>query len=241
MNVRIATPSFCLLLSLFSLLLLVSTQGQSCPPEDGKNLDAPAPSSLHGTVRLHDGTRSWISIVPDRETCGENEIELAFGERQNWERAKSFVDCVISARGTIADSVTAYYSSELNIFNPVITPDPTCKPRPVEPNPYKLDLPADLKSYRATVYVDVKHNLPLRGKVWSADGKALITPSWRAYAQPSLNGEEDLDLSCHEGFTLQSFSSDPSNASELFSPGVARLNSSEFGLSHLTIVCKRIE
>ncbi len=146
MRVRIALGPIFWLLCLFLVLLPIVVQGQSCPPEDGKNLDTPAQSSLHGTIRLHNGTRSWISIAPDHETCGEKEIELAFGEFEDWVRAKSLVGCAITARGTISDSVTDYYSSELNIFNPVITPDPTCKPRTIEPNPYKLDLPAALKS-----------------------------------------------------------------------------------------------
>ena len=222
-----------------SFLMLLTASGQSCPAADGKNPDAAASSTLDGTVRIHDGTRPWIGLALAKPACGIKEIELAFGKREDWIRTKSLQGCHVTATGIISESMTVYYSAELNLFNPVIVPDPSCKPKPVKSNSIDSALPEGLLSYRATVYIDVSHNLPLDGKVWTLSGAALISPSWQAYAQPSLNGEKDLDLQCHEGFTLQNFSSDPSNAAAIFAPGIVRLQSSELGPSRLSIVCKK--
>jgi len=210
-------------------LLILPVAGQSCPSADGKNPNAAASSTLSGTVRLHEGTRPWIGIALGEPACGVREIELAFGTREDWIRTKSLQGCKVTATGIISESVTVYYSAELNLFNPGVVPDHSCKPAPVEADAISHTLPAGLSSYRATVSIDVGHNLPLKGKVWTVDGKVLLSPSWQAYAQPSLNGEKDLDLQCHEGFTLQSFSSNPPNAAAIFAPGVVRLSSSELG------------
>jgi hypothetical protein len=222
-----------------SFLLLLPVSGQSCPSANGKNLDAVASSTLSGSVRIHDGTRPWIGLTLAKPTCGIKEIELAFGKREDWIRTRSLQGCHVTATGIISESMTVYYSAELNLFDPVIVPDQSCKPTPVKNNSVDSALPEGLLSYRATVYIDVRHNLPLDGKVWTLSGAALISPSWQAYAQPSLNGEKDLDLQCHEGFTLQNFSSDPSNAAAIFAPGIVRLQRSELVPSRLTIVCKK--
>ena len=229
---------YCITLAL-SFFLLLSASGQSCPPSNGEALDAATSSTLSGTVRIHDGTRPWIGLALAKPTCGVNEIELAFGKREDWIRTKSLQGCKVTATGIISKSVTAYYSTELNLFNPAIVPDQSCKPRTAKSSSTDSALPNGLLSYRTTVYIDVSHNLPLNGKVWNSSGAALISPSWQAYARPSLNGEKDLDLQCHEGFALQSFSSDPPNAAAIFTPGVVRLLSSELGPSRLTIVCKK--
>lgn len=232
-------PSICCVTSALGFLLLLPLSGQVCPSADGKNPDAASSSTLSGTVRIHEGTRPWIGLALAEPACGIKEIELAFGKREDWIRAKSLQGCHVTATGILSESMTAYNSAELNLFNPVIAPDPSCKPAPVEPDAITRTLPAGLSSYRATVSMDVGNDLPLTGKVWTMGGKILLSPSWQAYVQPSLNGEKDLDLHCHEGFTLQSFSSDPPDASEIFTPGVVRLRSSELGPSWLTIICKK--
>jgi hypothetical protein len=226
----------CCITSALNFFLLLPVSGQSCPSAGG---DAVALSTLSGSVRIHDGTRPWIGLALAKPTCGIKEIELAFGKREDWTRTKSLQGCHVTATGIISESMTVYYSAVLNLFDPVVVPDQSCKSKPVKSNSIDSALPEGLLSYRATVYIDVSHNLPLDGKAWTLSGAALISPSWQAYAQPSLNGEKDLDLQCHEGFALQSFSSDPPNAAAIFAPGVVRLSSSELGPSRLTIVCKK--
>jgi hypothetical protein len=222
-----------------SYLFSFAAFSQRCPPENGHDIDAQTPASLHGTIYFHNVTRGWVSVVPDHPVCSEKEIELVFRRSEDWSRAKSLQGCTVTVKGKISDSITAYYSTQLNFFDPAVVPDVSCKPRAIDPDPTKTPLPRDLQSYRAIVYIDVKHNLPLRGTVWNAKNEQILSPSWKSYAQPSLNGEKDLDLACHDGFTLQSFSSDPPKAAQLFTQGVVRLTNSELGRGNLTIICKR--
>jgi hypothetical protein len=223
------------------ILLILATLGscalfaQSCPSSDGKSFDAPQLSVLHGTIKYHPGTRPWLGLVLEKPVCGASEIELAFGRRDGWSRAKQMDHCSVTVKGVISESVTVYYSADLNIFNPVITADSDCRLLPADPDYEKMTIPDSVKSYEVTVFTDIRENKPLRGEV-SASGQRL--EPWRAYVEIFLNGEEDLNLSCRKGFRLISFKS-TKGTSELFDPNTARLNAEDGSPGSLTIVCHR--
>lgn len=208
--------------------------GQSCPPSDGKSIDATQPSVLHGTIKFHPGTRPWIGLVLPKPVCRATEIELAFGV-DGWSRAKQMNHCTAVVKGVITESPTAYYSADLNIFNPAITPDAGCKLLPPEPDYSKMTIPKSIDSYEVTVFTDIRGDKPLRGEV-SASGRG--SEPWQAYVQKFLNGEEDLNLSCREEFHLVSFKSS-SSQSELFDTNTARLYANYDAPASLTIVCRR--
>lgn len=213
---------------------------QSCPPADGSNLDAKAPSVLHGTLRYHGGIRPWLGVVPDHPVCGAKEIELAFGN-DGWCSAQRLSGCAVTVEGVISESPTAYYSADLNIFNPKVIPAPGCHLLPEEPDYLAMKIPPSVQAYRLTVFIDVAANKPLRGSVVDVGRPGQHLAPWRAYAEVALNGEEDMDLGCRDGFRMTSFSSVPPDASApapLFN-GWARIYSSERGASSLTIECRR--
>ena len=223
------------LLPLFLLLMARLLHAQSCPPADGKSPDAPAASVLHGTIMLHPGVRPWLGLFLEQPACGNNEIELAFAEHDSWTQATRLNHCGAMVKGLLSESLTAYYSADLNIFNPQITADSSCRLLPAGPDVSRRPAPTDLKTYRATVFVDTLHDKPLRGKV-STEGKPL--QPWRAYVKTSLNAEKDLDLSCRDGFKLASFKGSGSQA-ELFDTYTARLDANDKAPASLTITCHR--
>jgi hypothetical protein len=208
---------------------------QSCPPSDGKSMDAPQPSVLHGTIKYHPVTRPWMGLVLPQPVCGASEIELAFSTSEMWRHTKQMNRCPVTIKGMITESPTAYYSADLNIFNGTITPDPNCKVLPTDPDYSKMSIPDSIKSYEVTVFIDIRGNRLLRGEV-SASGQRL--EPWQPYVQWFLNGEKDLDLSCRKGFKLVSFKSRGSR-SELFDPNAARLDVNEDAPASLTIECRR--
>jgi hypothetical protein len=220
------------------LLIFCSVAGrlfaQSCPPSDGKDIDAPQPSVLHGTINFHPGTRPWLSLVLTKPACEASEIELAFSG-DGWSRAKQMDHCSVTVKGVISESATAYYSADLNLFNPVITPEPGCKFLPPDPDYSKMTIPDSINSYSVTVFTDVRGNKPLRGEVSSS---AHRLEPWQPYVQYFLNGEEDLNLSCRKGFRLASFKSSAGHA-ELFDSNTARLYADDGAPASLMIVCSR--
>lgn len=206
---------------------------QSCPPSDGKNIDSAQSSVLHGTIKFHPGTGSWIGLVLAKPACGASEIELAFSD--GGYRAKQMDHCSVTVRGIIGESVTGHYSADLNIFNPEITPDPGCKLAPPDPDYTKMTIRDSIRSYTATVFTDIRGNKPLSGKASSA---GHVLEPWQAYVESSLNSQKDLDLSCHQGFKLVAFKSAGSQ-SELLDTNIARLYANDDVPASLTIVCRK--
>lgn len=236
---------FCKLVwPVFSLAVLLAIArsplfAQACPAQDDKSLEAETPSSLRGVVVFHDVTRAWIGLGLEQPVCGTREIELVFSRSKSWKDVKRMRGCRVTVSGKIGEGPTVYYATDLNFFDPQVKPDDSCKMQPAEPDFSKVSIPSSVEFYRATVFINVQHQLPLRGQVMLGDSKGIAEVPWRAYALPSLNGEEDLDLSCHDGFTLVSFKSVPRGSSMLMDPGVARLESAELAASSLTIFCRR--
>ena len=206
---------------------------QSCPSSDGKSIDASQPSVLHGTIKFHPGTRPWLGLVLPKPACGASEIELAFSD--GGLHAKQMDHCSVTVKGVIGESATGYYSADLNIFDPVITPAPGCKLLPPDPDYTKMTISDSIKSYTATVFTDIGRNKPLSGKASSA-GRRL--EPWQTYVQSSLNSQKDLDLSCHKGFSLVSFKGAGSQ-SELLDTNIARLYANDDAPASLTIVCRK--
>lgn len=234
-NLRVMScPSRIVVSLILAALTVRGVFAQSCPPADGKNPDAPQPSVLHGTVKYHPGTRPWLGLVLQKPACGASEIQLAFSG-DGWSRAKQLDHCWVTVKGVISESLTAYYSADLNIFDAVITPDPNCKLLPPDPDYSKINIPNSITSYEVTVFTDIRANKPLRGEV-SSSGQRL--EPWQPYVQVFLNGEEDLNLNCRVGFKLVSFKSSGSQ-SELFDQNTARLDVNEDAPASLTIVCHR--
>ncbi len=227
--------------SLLVILLTALAQAQSCPPADGSRLDASAPSTLHGTVRYHDGTRPWLGFIPDQHVCGASEIELAFGSSSGWRTTKRLRGCPATVYGTISNSPSAYYSTDLNFFNPKITPDAGCHLLPADPDYATVKIPDWVNDYQLTVFTDVQADKPLKGQAVSGGVVKRPLNPWEAYAQVSLNGEKDLDVGCRSGFLMVSYSSVPPDASEPapFFKGWARIYSSDLGPASLTIKCRR--
>lgn len=214
------------------------SRAQLCPPGDGRTVDAPKPATLHGRLVFHDNTRGWLGLKLEHPVCGQREIEIAFSSQHGWRYARSLAGCEVSAEGKLSESVTAYYSTSLNLFDPKLQPGADCHPDTALSYP-DVVIPAKVSHYRVTVWIDVKDQKPLRGEIVDLQRHVALPGSWRYYAQVSMNGEEDLDLSCHDGFGLISFRSRPGSASSLFTPGTARLHSGELGPSWLSIECKR--
>jgi hypothetical protein len=218
------------------ILLIFATLGtgtlfaQSCPSSDAKDIDAPQASVLHGTIKFHPGTRPWLGLVLPKPACGASEIELAFKDGEF--RAKQMDHCSVTVKGVISASPTIYYSTDLNIFDPVITPDPACKLLPPDPDYTKITIPDSIKAYKATVFTDIRGNKPLRGEV-SSSGRRL--EPWEPYVQYFLNREEDLGLNCRDGFKLISFTSATGNAELL--DQTAWLYAKNGAPASLTIVC----
>jgi hypothetical protein len=221
----LSAPLFC---------IATNALAQSCPSAGGQ--DAAQPSTLHGTIILHPGTRTWLGLRLDHPVCGTREIELAFSK--DWEQAKRMQNCSVTAKGVISESPTVYYSTDLNLFDAAITADPGCRLLRADPDPGKVKIPDFISTYRATVFIDVPGNKPLRGEVTNTLGKGQPLTPWRAYVLVFLNGERDLNLSCRDGFKLVSARSFPRGKSTLLG-GSAVLYSSELGPASLTIQCSR--
>lgn len=143
--------------------------------------------------------------------------------------------CSVTVKGIVGESPTGYYSADLYIFDPKISPEAGCKLLPPDPDYAKMSIPDSIKSYTATVFTDIRRNKPLSGKASSA-GRRL--DPWQTYVESSLNSEKDLDLSCHQGFKLVSFKSAGSQ-SELLDTNIARLYANDDAPASLTIVCSR--
>jgi hypothetical protein len=228
----------CYLVTILFILAVSAEKGlsaQSCPSSDENNTDIPQASVLRGTIRIHHGTRPWL--VSSWKNQSVALLKSSWHSAATGGLMPSKMDhCSVTVKGVISESVTAYYSRPLNIFNPAITADSNCRLLRPDPDYEKRIIPDSIKSYEVTVFTDVRGNKPLRGAVLAA---GRHEEPWRAYAKPFLNRQKDLDLSCRTGFNLISFKSTAGTA-ELLTPDTARLFVGNEGApASLTIVCRR--
>lgn len=228
-------------LGLVAMLFAAAARAQFCPTTNDGDIEGKVPSVRQGTLRYHNGTRPWLGLIPDHPACGAKEIELAFSTPASWQDAERMRDCRVKIDGKISESPTAYYSTDLNLFDAKITPERGCHPFPPNPDYAKIKIPDWISGYQVTVFINVQANKPLLGRAVSSDATARPLTPWQAYAQVSLNGEKDMDLGCRDGFRITSFSSMPPDASAPapLSKGWARIYSSQLGAASLTIECRR--
>lgn len=211
----------------------------ACPPYSSSRDDAPSKVSVHGQVVFHNVTRGWLGLHVDPAVCGHHEIGLAFSTTDAWMQAKALRGCSVTVMGRLSPSLTAYYATSINFFNAKIVPDTTCSRHPWEENPYRYRVSEAVRAYKATVWIDTADQRPLSGEAIDAGtGKRLEGP-WRAYANPDLNEEEDLDMSCHTGFRLTCFSGSLGSQTVELYPGTARLSAPQMGTERLSITCRR--
>jgi len=178
----------------------VCVQAQVCPSEHG---DATAPSTLHGKIMYHDELRQWIGLKLDRPACDQSEIQLVFvtgDETLAWRKAKSLSGCQATVEGMIVESLTGYYSTDLNIADPKINVDPGCTPKPLEPDLYQVTVPKTVNKYNAEMKVDLRGKGRLDGSASNAQGR-LLSP-WQAYVKYMLTGGMTMWLECADDFVL---------------------------------------
>ncbi len=109
--------------------------------------------------------------------------------------------CVVSVTGSIGLSSTGYYSRDMYIDDARIQPDPSCRRVAVPPDPAKARIAPGVRSYNATVKIDLsKMTKPMEGKAWRTDGSTATLNPWQAYVDPQLTGGYVLWVSCREGF-----------------------------------------
>jgi len=135
----------------------VAVQAQVCPTDHG---DATKASTLHGKIVYHDELRQWIGLNLDHPACNQSDIQLVFIKEDgflhwkedgflHWREAKTLSGCKATVEGVIGESLTGYYSADLNIADPKIKVDPGCKPKPLEPDLWEGKVPKSITIYKA--------------------------------------------------------------------------------------------
>jgi hypothetical protein len=188
------------ILGFAAILYLASTvSAQSCP--DADTGVAANSSVLRGTLTYHDELRKWLGLRLDHPECGEKEVELILAKPDEQRRAKALRGCSVTATGELYYGETGYYSAKLAIAIESLKPDASCRPRPLEPDPAKVSVPADLRSYRASITVDYRGKGRVTVEVWTDETRRVSLKPWQAYVEYLLNGAADvMYFGCGEGF-----------------------------------------
>jgi hypothetical protein len=188
------------ILGFAAILYLASTaSAQSCP--DANTGVAAKSSVLQGALTYHDELRSWLGLRLDHPECGENEVELILAKPEEQRRAKALQGCGVTATGELYYGETGYYSAKLAISIESLKPDASCRPRPLEPDPAKANVPADLRSYQASITVDYRGKGRVTVEVWTDEKRRVSLKPWQAYVDYRLNGAADVVyFGCREGF-----------------------------------------
>ncbi|SRR6266849_2115384 len=199
-----------LVILLAALLLSVAASAQNCPMSDARGpAEASAASTLHGTLILHDELRKWLGLKLDLPTCGQDEIQLVFPDAKALRSAESFRGCAVSATGKLFDTPTGYYSAEIAISDPLLKPDSSCHPLPVEPDPSAAPIPTGLKSFRASITVDYRGKGHVEVRVWRSTNNAVLKP-WQSFVHYGLTGGEDVMwFGCRKGFSIKGMTQTP--------------------------------
>ena len=195
------------------LFVSLSCVCQSCPTGDGE--DAPKPSTLHGVLRKHDELRQWIGLKLDKPVCGKREVQIIFAHDDSslrYRQADALAGCGVEVTGTLYESPTGYYSASLAVADPEITPAPSCHPKPIEPEPPKVIIPATLRLYEVSITVDYRGKGHADVRVWQDGEQHVALSPWRGYASYWLTGGADLLwLHCADGFDVKKARRTPSD------------------------------
>lgn len=198
-------------------LAAVSTQAQTCPPQNSDNPDTPGPSvALHGTLVYHDDLRQWLALRVDHPTCGEGEVELVFSNFSAWRRAQSLRGCAVTAKGTLYESPTGYYSAKFAI-EATLKPDPSCRPFPLRPDLSTVPIPTTVKIFRASIVVDYHGKGHVGVEVWKNQDKRLLLKPWEAYVNYILTGGRDVIwFGCQKDFRIAAITQTPKSPGGIF-------------------------
>ncbi|HEV2194293.1 MAG TPA: hypothetical protein VGR55_01860 [Candidatus Acidoferrum sp.] len=197
-------------------LAAVSTQAQTCP-QNSDNPDTPGPSvALHGTLIYHDDLRQWLGLRLDHPVCGETEVELVFSNSSAWRRAQSLRGCTLTARGTLYESPTGYYSAKFAI-EATLKSDPSCRPFPVRPDLSTVPIPTTVRIFRASIVVDYRGKGHVGVEVWKNRGKRLLLKPWQAYVNYILTGGRDVIwFGCQKDFRIANVTQTPKSPGGIF-------------------------
>lgn len=225
-------------------LAAVSTQAQTCPPQNSDNPDTPGTSvALHGTLVYHDDLREWLGLKLDHPACGQTEIQLVFPNSSEWRRAQSLRECPVTASGTLYESPTGYYSAKFAIGDAKLKPDPSCHPFPIKPDLSVVPIPATVEMFHASIAVDYRGKGHVEVKVWKNE-HALLKP-WQAYVNYMLTGSPGVIwFGCQEDFRITDITQTPKSRSGIFAGGSPNLTGTALqdleGANTISFTCQRI-
>ena len=228
------------------MVLPALAQEPSCPDYDKyKDLNAPKPSSLHGTIQFHDEIRQWLGVKLDKPTCNESEIQLVTAKSDGYRQMKTFVGCTVSVTGVLFQGATGYYSTKLAI-DPDIKPEAGCRRSALEPDPLTIPIPATLRNYQVSITVDYRGEGHVDFSAWSSSNPRQRLKPWQTYIHYAMTGGNDsIFFGCHKGFTVTDIRQDGKSALELLKNEDrvgdmprAWLNQDQ-GLNTFTYICRR--
>jgi hypothetical protein len=201
------------ILGFTAILYLASTaSAQSCP--DANTGVAAKSSVLQGALTYHDELRSWLGLRLDHPECGENEVQLIFAKPEEQRVAETLQECNVTAIGKLYYGETGYYSAKLAMSIESLRPGASCRPRPLEPDPAKANVPADLRSYQASITVDYRGKGRVTVEVWTDETRRVSLKPWQAYVDYRLNGAADVVyFGCREGFEWRDANQIPKSSS----------------------------
>ncbi len=189
------------ILVIASLLTLArGAVAQACP----QSLEeAKASSTLHGTLIYHNELRQWLGLKLDKETCGEEEIELVFLEAGNWRQAEALRNCQVTVIGILYYGLTGYYSAGMAISDPMVAPDVSCNPFPVKPDLATMPKKANIKRFTAQIVVDYKGAGSVKVRVWEDEQKKAELAPWEPYLSYMITGGRDVIwFHCADSFEI---------------------------------------
>jgi hypothetical protein len=196
-----------------TLLATLVANAQTCPKEDQHGGgEASKPSTLHGTLLLHDDLRHWLGIKLERPACGQTEVELVFSNVQGRRKAETLGGCKVDVNGKMFYSPTGYYSAAVAISDPTVKPDPACHPHPLETDPSSVHIPTAVGAYHASITVDYRGKGHVDIKVWQGDDKSALLAPWQAYITYGLTGALDVIwFDCQNDFRIKDITQTPPN------------------------------
>jgi len=166
-------------------------QEPSCPNYDKyKDLDAPKPSVLHGTIQFHDEIRQWLGLKLDKPACNESDIQLVTMKSDGYRQMKTFVGCAVSVTGMLFQGATGYYSADLAI-DPKIKPDAGCHRAGLEPDPATVSIPAKLRQYKVSITVDYRGKGHVDRRAWNNNSPQESLEPWQTYIDYTMTGGRD--------------------------------------------------
>jgi len=187
------TRPFLLTIILLSTSILWAAP-QKCPSETTS-----VPATITGTLEYHPGVYAWYGIRPTQPLCGQKVLQLDLSDNAAFRETHRFVNCEVTATGSLFVPVAESGSTSLGITDAHIQPGKTCKPGQPLPDYSAIPIPPTLHQYKVTATYNPR-TFDFSAQAHNGSSGQSLSP-WQTYVSDLGNDSRDLQrMYCANGF-----------------------------------------